>query len=217
VHTEDLDDEGDKTESGDVIATEAEVRREIETVHRNKSLKRRLLRSAYLILQTTTRLRVGYTPEDLLADAALAVLERRRKWPTNRVDLPGLLVGVMKSLAWNREQTLTKASPQLALESDLQRPEGEESPLDQLAVDHGTPEQVLEESQTRAEEDAALTILRANFGPDELPGRILDEIRKREGRTQAEIRSALGVSESDYWNAFKAVRRAADNFNKRKG
>lgn len=217
MHTEDSDDEDDKAQPGDVIATEAEVRREIEMVHRNKSLKKRLLRAAYVILQTTTRLRAGYTPDDLLADAALAVLERRRKWPTNRVDLPGLLVGVMKSLAWNREQTLTKASPQVALESDLQRPEGDESLLDQLAVDQGTPEQVLDDSQTRAEEDAVLTILRASFGPDELPGRILDEIRKREGHTQAEIRSALGVSESDYWNAFKAVRRAADNFNKRKG
>jgi hypothetical protein len=111
VHTEDLDEEDDNAQPGDVIATEAEVRREIELVHRNKSLKKRLLRAAYVILQTTTRLRAGYTPDDLLGDAALAVLERRRKWPTNRVDLPGLLVGVMKSLAWNPRTDTDKGYP----------------------------------------------------------------------------------------------------------
>lgn len=217
MHSEDLDEEDDKPDPGDVIATDAEVRQAAEALHRNKALERRLLRAAYVVLQTTTVLRRSYAPEDLLAEAVLAVLERRRKWRTNKVDLPGLLVGAMKSLAWSRERTMTTTMPVLVVESELAQPDSRGAPLDNLAVESATPEAALIDAQTRAEEEAVLTILRAAFGPDELPGRIIDEIRKRQGHTQAEIRSALGVSDSAYWNAFKAVRRAADNFNRRKG
>lgn len=216
MHTEDLDEEDDKPDPGEVIATDAEVRQAVEAVLRNKALERRLLRAAYVVLQTTAVLRSSCAPEDLLADAVLAVLERRRKWRTNKVDLPGLLVGAMKSLAWSRERTMTTTMPVLVAESELAQPDSGDSPMGNLAVESTTPETTLIEARARAEEEAVLAILRAEFGPDELPGRIIDEIRKRQGHTHAEIRSALGVSDSAYWNARKAVQRAADNFNQHK-
>ncbi len=40
----------------------------------------------------------GLSPEDLIQDAMMAILDGRRKWPKNRVDFVKLLLGVNQSL-----------------------------------------------------------------------------------------------------------------------
>ncbi|MHA6933593.1 hypothetical protein [Ralstonia pseudosolanacearum] len=207
---EELTDDPD--ESGDVIATSDEVETSVRALQANQQAKKRLIRAAALILQTTSSLRKTCEPADLVQEALLGILARRRKWRTNKVDFPGLVVGAMKSLAWSRNQTLENTMPHLVMESEM-TPEGQEdesSVVDALARDEATPEIQILTKECDAADDSVFALLRAQFEPNELPGLILDWMKKKQGYSDAEIRTFLGVSDSQYWNAKKALVRAAE-------
>lgn len=54
-----------------------------------------------------------------------------------------------------------------------------------------------------------MAILRSKYSPTDIHGLILDKVREGYS-TQAEIREALGVADSVYWNAWKVLMRAAE-------
>jgi len=213
VLSDELEDEVGEVD--DVIATFDEIAIAAHGVQADKQLKVRLNRAAYLFLQTTTELKKTCTPEDLVGEALLALLSGRRKWRMNKVDFPGLLIGAMKSLAWSRDKTLTTTMPNLVMEGELTSvdADGVDQPLDRLAKDTKSPDVILERREHEANEHGVLVILRAKFGPKEIPGLILDQMLLRQGYNHAEIRETIGVSDREYWNACKVLTRAVDNFN----
>ncbi|WP_141192906.1 hypothetical protein [Cupriavidus metallidurans] len=209
---EELTDDPD--EPSDDVATSDEVEAAIRALQASEQIKKRLNRAAAVILRTTSILRKTCEPQDLVQEALLGILSGRRKWRTNKVDFPGLVVGAMKSLAWSRNQTLENAMPRLVMESEM-TPEGREdeaSIVDMLAKDETTPETQVLTKESDAADDCVLALLRAQFEPNELAGLILDWMKKKQGYSDAEIRTSLDVSAEQYWNAKKALVRAAEKF-----
>src|SRR4030095_8155185 len=59
----------------------------------------RIRKFAYRRYWTLGRRGAGMSPEDLIQDAMMAILDGRRKWLKGRVDFVKLLVGVIQSLS----------------------------------------------------------------------------------------------------------------------
>ena len=208
-------DEGDGDESvlpGDEVATKAEVF-EAAALARSDDMNVRLLVAAKFILGRTSQSKRFQEPDDLLQDAIEAVISGRRKWIKNRVDFRGLLFGVMRSLASSQEKSSAKTAPDITMEHELHLVgEEQESPvLDDVTIDAVTPEVVLLKNEEAAMNVGVLAILRAQFGPQDIHGRILDEIRNG-FVSHFEIYTALGIDEKTYRNAWKKLMRAADSF-----
>lgn len=197
---------------GDVPATQAEIIEAVRLASIDVDLRRRLAYAAVVILLRAKQLKRTCAPEDLLQDAVEAILSGRRTWPKNRIDFRLFVVGVMRSLAWSQDQSLEKTSPDVTMEHEL-RPNGEDGPpdLESMAASVQTPESTLLDKEESAAEEAKIVLVRSQFGPDELPGVILDKIR--EGLTHAEVRKALGVADKDYWNARRVLARAIEKLN----
>lgn len=197
---------------GDEVATKAEVF-EAATLARSDDMNVRLLVAARFILGRTSQSKRFQEPDDLLQDAIEAVLSGRRKWIKNRVDFRGLLFGVMRSLASSQEKSSAKTAPDITMEHELHMlGEEQESPvLEDVSVDAETPEVVLLKNEDAAMNVGVLAILRAQFEPQDIHGRILDEIRNGFD-SHFEIYTALGIDEKTYRNAWKKLMRAADSF-----
>lgn len=211
-----IEDEGEDEpySTGDEVATRDEVF-EAAALARSDAMNVRLLVAARFILGKTSQSKRFQEPDDLLQDAIEAVLSGRRKWIKNRVDFRGLLFGVMRSLASSQEKSSVKTAPDIKMEHELQLVGDEqESPgLEDVSIDTETPEVVFLRNEKEAMKEGMLTILRAEFGPDDIHGRILDEIR--EGFvSHFETYTALGIDEKAYRNAWKKLMRAADSLNR---
>ncbi|HDR8955202.1 MULTISPECIES: hypothetical protein [Burkholderia cepacia complex] len=210
--TDDSDDE--LLLPGDVLASAEEIYQAVIDARSDSHINARLLAAARFILTSTSKVKRTGEPEDLLQDAIEAVLSGRRKWPKSRVDFKGLLVGVMRSIAWSRDNTLMKTTPDLTMEHELPLVGEAQEPqsLDDVAADPETTEEKVLRHEQHALEETKLAILRANYGPDALHGKILDKVR--EGfASHLEVREALGIEDSAYWNAWKALMRAAEKLN----
>lgn len=212
VHVDDeSDDKFDSSE--DVFATKEEVFQAAAFARSDES-NVRLLIAAKFILGKTKQSKRFQEPEDLLQDAIEAVLSGRRRWAKNRVDFRKLLFGVMRSLASNQEKKLPKKTLDVTMEHELQLVGDEQEPqnLEEMAVDADTPEKKLLRREMEAIEESRLAILRSKYGPDDLIGRILDEV-KNGFVSHLEVCKALGIEESVYRNAWKKLMRAADSLN----
>lgn len=211
-----IDDEGDDEAPSkeDEVATRDEVF-EAAALARSDAMNLRLLVAARFILGKTSQSKRFQEPDDLLQDAIEAVLSGRRKWIKNRVDFRGLLFGVMRSLASSQEKSLAKTAPDIRMEHELKLVGDEqESPdLEDVSIDTETPEVALLRNEDEAMKEGMLTILRAGFGPEDIHGRILDEIRK-DFISHFETYTALGIDEKTYRNAWKKLMRAADSLNR---
>lgn len=212
VQFEETDDE-EPALPDDVLATHQEILAAAERSRRDPSSERRLMKAASFILNTTTVLKGRCLPEDLLHEALVAVLAGQRKWKKNRVDFNGLVMGVMKSLAYSRDNSLETKDGHVVLEGEL-RAKDDEDDGDSVVESHGnadeSPEANLLRAEQKAEVDSVFVVLRAMFAKEDLAGRILDLIAERKGYTLAEIREALGVSDREFWNANRRLTRAFD-------
>jgi DNA-directed RNA polymerase specialized sigma24 family protein len=209
---DDTDDES--LQPDDVLATSQEIAEAAALAGRDPALRTRLMLAAKFILARSRELKRTCEPEDLLQEALEATLVGRRKWPKNRVDFKGLLVGVMRSIAWSRGNSLSKKAPDVTTEHELMRVGEELDPLslEEMAADPLTVEDSILRKEGEMEEEGALASLRARYGPDDPLGRILDTVR--EGFvSHLEVREALGIEESAYRNAWKALMRAAEKLN----
>jgi hypothetical protein len=214
VKFEELEDE-EARQPGDVLATQQEVESAAGECYRVRSTKQRLMKSATYILHTTTILKGRCQPEDLLAEAVFAVLTGRRAWKTNAVDFVGLLIGVMKSLAYSQDNSLKTKDRHVVLEGELRPKDAEEvdaGVVESYGNDEDSPESILLAAEEAAREASVFVVLRAQFARDDLAGQIIDKLAERKGLTDAEIRQELNVSSRKYWSADKRVTGAIERF-----
>lgn len=212
------DDNEENTDAGetsgrpdDVLASKAEVDEAIIGLYHNVSTKKRLVAIAALILQGKPHLRRQYQPEDLFQEALERIGIGKRTWPKNRLDFPGLVIGVMKSWSSSLEKTKSTQDNLVVMEHEFAlRNESEGAlNLEDVAADSNTPLEQLEAKEVDAHEQSLLTILKAHYGSGTLEAKILDAISKTAFETHEEIRLAMGVKEADYRNAWKVLMRAA--------
>lgn len=197
----------------DVFASKEEIVEAVTHARRNTAVKQRLMKAAVWIWSRSKLVRQECQPEDILQDAIEAVLLGRRKWPKNRVDFMGLLIGVMRSIVSSQDKALVlvKKNLDITMEHEL-HPLGEDHEpqnLEEIAADPETIESRILRIEQEGLEESLLTILRSKYSPTDIHGLILDKVREGYS-TQAEIREALGVADSVYWNAWKVLMRAAE-------
>jgi hypothetical protein len=205
------EDEPEPLQPGDVLASLADIEQAINELLRDKTRKRKLTGIAALILRTKPHLKRQYEPEDLLQDALTRLGIGKRSWPRSRVDFDGTVIGVMRSWADNLEKQRKRDDPGLVLESELSTASEDGEPLNLEAI-AGHSQGPVEELLVREEDAlgaAQLACVRANYGPDELPGRILDELRRTSFENHQQVMAAVGAEEAEYRNAWKSILRAA--------
>lgn len=209
---EDSDDE--PVLSGDEIASKEEIAEAATQAMGDPLLRRRLLSAAQFIWNTSKQVKRFAQPEDLLQDAIEGVLDGRRKWPKNRLDFKGLLIGVMRSMVFSQDRTLITKPLQVTMEHELRLQGEDQEPLnlEEMAADPETPESISLGKEQEATEETMMLCLRSLYGPQDLPGLILDKVKDGIS-SHAEIREALGVADNAYWNACKVLMRAAQRLN----
>lgn len=208
----DLDDqEADPRQAGDVLASLSEIEQEINALLRDPVRVKKLTGVAALVLRTKPRLQREYEPGDLLQDALTRLGIGKRAWASNRIDFNQAVIGVMRSWADNLEKQKRRKDVPLVLESELSpaSEEGEPPKLEELAGHSQGPLQELLAKEEDAHGSAQLAWVRANFGPDQLPGRILDELKETSFDTLLALRLAVGAEEAEFRNAWKNIMRVA--------
>lgn len=211
-HDPDLDDqEEEPQQADDVLASLSEIEQEIKALLRDPVRVRKLTGVAALVLRTKPRLQREYEPGDLLQDALTRLAIGKRAWASNRIDFNQAVIGVMRSWADNLEKQKRRKDVPLVLESELSPAsvEGEAPKLEELAGHSQGPLQELLAKEEDAQSSAQLACVRANFGPDELPGRILDKLKESSFDTLLALRLAVGVEEAEFRNAWKHIMRVA--------
>lgn len=209
--TEESDDESVLPD--DVLASKEEIAEAAVQARGDATVKQRLVRAAELIWVRSKRVKHVCQPEDILQDAIEAVLVGRRKWPKNRVDFKGLLIGVMRSIVSSQDKmlTLAKSNLDVTMEHELHLLGEDQGPqnLEEIAADPETTESRALRKEQEVLEESLMTILRSKYSPTDIHGLILDKVREGYS-SQAEIREALGVADSVYWNSWKVLMRAAE-------
>lgn len=197
---------------GDDLATTNEISQAIRDLYRNESTRKRLVAVAALILKGKPHLKRQFEPEDLFQEALERIGIGVRTWPKNRVDFAGLVIGVMKSWSYSLEKKMSRENDRVFMEHELaSAKDGDEAPnLEETAGDSSTPLEQLEAQEHDAMGQSLLVILKAQFGPQDLETKILEAIIKTSFETHLEARSALGVEEAGYRNAWKVLMRAAN-------
>lgn len=188
----------------------AEISRGIRQLASDKVALARLQRGAEWVLARTPALRASCAPEDLLQTALLALLEGRRTWKQDQVDLFGLILGTMRSLAYNNERILRETSVQTVpmagktAAEETDRPNVEyDAPSPAL-----TPEEALVARQDAAELDRKVTALRALWPLDDPARQVLEHLLK--GKNKREVRQLLDLSDKEYWSVDRRLTRAID-------
>lgn len=205
------DSDAEPTQPGDVLASLAEVEQEIKSLRRDGVRVRKLTGVGVLVLRTKLRLQRQYEPEDLLQDALTRLGIGKRSWIKSRIDFDQAVIGVMRSWADNLEKQKKRKDVPLVLESELRSAteDGEPPRLEDLAGHSSGPLEELLANEHDAQREGQLACVRANYGPDELPGRILDKLKETSFDTLLELRIALGADEAEFRNAWKNIMRTA--------
>lgn len=145
---------------------------------------------------------VGRNPGDILSDAIIAILERRRKWIKANVDFMPFLLGVMKSLTSH----IRTGKPLDAFDEIAPNPVNEEDDADEFVEQIPTAAPVDPERQLLASDLDKQIRQRFNDDPEVL----LVYEAFLEKMKPAEIQTCLGLSEKEYNAAAKRLRRAVD-------
>lgn len=214
-----LMDEEDETQEdeevdarlGDDLATIDESLQAIRELYRNESTRKRLVAVAAFILKGKPHLKRQSEPEDLFQEALERIGRGLRAWPKNRLDFPGLVIGVMKSWSHSLEKKMSRKDDGVLMEHELKSANnGDDAPnLEEIASDSSTPIDQLEAQEHDAKGQSLLVILKAQYGQQDLETKILEVITKTSIETHEEIISVLCVKEADYRNAWKVLMRAA--------
>lgn len=208
-------DEDEPAVPGDVLATSQEIEAQARCVYLDEEKRSRLLKSSIFILGMNTRLKRRCQPEDLLQEALVAVLSGRRTWKKNRVDFVGLLLGTMKSLASSHEASLKTKDSHVLVEGDFltELEQGDAAGVvENFGDSGGSPEVAMLDDEHDAQIAGVFAIIRAKFDQDDLAGRIVEMMAERKGYMPIDIRKALGVSEREFWSAYRRVTRVLVDF-----
>lgn len=209
---EDSDEDDAEARAGDEVATTKEVEEAVKAAASDEEIRVRLAKGAKELLSRNRRLAATLTFEDLLQGALTAVLDGQRKWPKHRLDFVGLVLGTMRSQAFNLSRILANTTIQTLQESSLARPDDldAESPIEQVAGETPSPEEAYLRKEEEAAEDANVASLRAQFKPGEMALQVFELMLA--GMTKKEIRTTLGMSDKDYWSADRQVGRLVSAF-----
>jgi DNA-directed RNA polymerase specialized sigma24 family protein len=152
----------------------------------------------------------GIGEEDLLQEAVLRLLRGTRKWRPEKVDLVGLLGGIMESIVSALRKS-AKRGEKPALECDLlvRDADGRDlpSPLQTAADSRPDPERslIMREAQTQEQLFQEIEVL---FVGDPLPSFILSEWKR--GTKGPEIMSVMGLTRQQYDTAARRMYRAVE-------
>ncbi|MCZ8076667.1 MAG: hypothetical protein O9341_21325 [Paucibacter sp.] len=200
----------DKGEPEPDAATLAEIAHGVRQLASDKPTLARLQRGALWVLARTPMLRDACTPEDLVQTALLTLLEGRRAWKQDQVDLIGLILGTMRSLAYNNERILRETTVQTVPMVVMTPGELPDSPAMEFEAPSPalTPEEALLARQDAEELDGRVNALRALWPLDDPARQILEHLLK--GKSKRELRPLLGLSDKEYWSADRRLTRAID-------
>lgn len=184
----------------DRAATPAELRAAIDALTAPQAAK--LEEFAKGRVRRLGRKAAGRTAGDLLNDAVTATLAGTRRWNRANVDFTGHLIGTMRSISshWARD---FDPEEHPVLESELTKTTSEGgtlSPFEQLAATEPDAERNLE-AKEQVEE------ILAAFAADTVVSVILDGML--EGMSPPDVRSELGLSQTEYETAMRRLRRKA--------
>ena len=163
----------------------------------------RIRKFAYRRYWTLGRRGAGLSPEDLIQDAMMAILDGRRKWPKNRVDFVKLLIGVIQSLS--SHIVAGKARDAFDDVVDYQAPEEDSDALDRMPSPAAlSPREQLEAEELELEATVLDGKIRDHFKDDDHALTIYQGLC--ESMKPAEIREC-GLSEKEYDAAQKRLKR----------
>ena len=163
----------------------------------------RIRKFAYRRYWTLGRRGAGLSPEDLIQDAMMAILDGRRKWPKNRVDFVKLLIGVIQSLS--SHIVAGKARDAFDDVVDYQAPEEDSDALDRMPSPAAlNPQEQLEAEELEREATVLDGKIRDHFKDDDHALMIYQGLC--ESMKPAEIREC-GLSEKEYDAAQKRLKR----------
>lgn len=163
----------------------------------------RLRKFAYRRYWTLGRRGAGLSPEDLLQNALVAVLEGRRKWRTGRVDFVKLLIGVIQSLSSHIvEGKATDAFDDVVA---YEAPDEDTDALDRRPSPAApTPEEQLQNQELEREAFALDAHIRDHFRDDQHALVVYEGLC--ENMKPAEIREC-GLTEKEFDAAQKRLKR----------
>jgi hypothetical protein len=163
----------------------------------------RLRKFAYRRYWTLGRRGAGLSPEDLLQNALVAVLEGRRKWLKSRVDFVKFLLGVIQSFSSH----IVEGKPSDAFDDVVAYEVADEDTdaLDRLPSPAApTPEQELENAELERQAVALDGRIREHFKDDDHALVVYEGLC--DNMKPAEIREC-GLTEKEYDAAQKRLKR----------
>lgn len=163
----------------------------------------RIRKFAYRRYWTLGRRGAGLSPEDLIQDGMMAILDGRRKWRKSRVDFVMLLIGVIKSLSSH----IVEGKARDAFDDVVEylAPEEDTDALDRMPSPAAlSPEEQLEAEELEREAAALHGKIRDHFKDDDHALIIYQGLC--ESMKPAEIREC-GLSEKEYDAAQKRLKR----------
>lgn len=163
----------------------------------------RIRKFAYRRHWTLGRRGAGLSPEDLIQDAMMAILDGRRKWPKSRVDFVKLLIGVIQSLS--SHIVAGKARDAFDDVVEYQAPDQDTDALDRMPSPATlSPQEQLEAEELEREATVLDRRIRDHFKDDDHALTIYQGLC--ESMKPAEIREC-GLSEKEYDAAQKRLKR----------
>lgn len=190
----------------DPVAGSEEVRQAIAALTEAESVK--LLRAAEGAAYRLGRRVFCVDPKEIFNEAVLRVLDGRRHWQPRKVDLVGLLIGVIKSIEFEwREEAKRPENP--VLETDLPDSNSDGDPIpnriQQAADPHPDAElQLIQHEQITHEQ--FFEQLEEFFSDDALAALIFSEWRS--GTKGPEIMKALDLDRQQFDTAVRRMDRA---------
>jgi DNA-directed RNA polymerase specialized sigma24 family protein len=182
-------------------ATTDEIAAAIQALRPGELL--RIRKFAYRRYWTLGRRGAGLSPEDLIQDAMMAILDGRRKWRKRRVDFVMLIIGVIKSLSSH----LVDGKARDAFDDvvEYQAPEEDTDALDRIPSPAALgPEEQLEAEELEREATALDGKIQDYFKDDDHALTVYQGFC--ESMKPAEIREC-GLSEKEYDAAQKRLKR----------
>lgn len=184
------------------LATDAEIRAEVEAQTRNPSP--RIYAAARAILNHHPKLKIHTTEEDLIGAAYSSVLGERN-WNKTKVDFIGHFVGVMRSIASDATRKATHTRAQLTYGHE------EFDEVDSVSTTEQdtdlSPEDILIANEEADEQEQRIEKLRALLGNDKDATSILNLLLEH-GLSKSEIREKLGMHDKSFWAADRRLQRA---------
>lgn len=184
------------------LATDAEIRAEVEAQTRNPSP--RIYAAARAILNHHPKLKIHTTEEDLIGAAYSSVLGERN-WNKTKVDFIGHFVGVMRSIASDATRKATHTRAQLTYGHE------EFDEVDSVSTTEQdtdlSPEDILIANEEADEQEQRIEKLRKLLVNDKDATSILNLLLEH-GLSKSEIREKLGMHDKSFWAADRRLQRA---------